>query len=246
LNERRVAIVTGASRGIGRATAFLLAQAGRHVVVVARKADTLDEVAQQITSAGGSAEVRTCDVGEGEALAALIEEVADTQGRLDIIVNNAGMTRDGLILRMTDDDFDKVLAVNLRSTFVACRAAARPMLRQRFGRIVNIGSVTGIIGNSGQANYAAAKAGLVGFTKSLAKELGPKGITANVVSPGFIATEMTANLGEAITSEAVKAIPMRRFGQPEEIAHVINFICSDEATYISGQEVVVDGGMICT
>lgn len=237
--------MTGASRGIGCATAKLLASQDKHVVLVARNADTLNAVAGEIRAAGGSADVHTCDVSDGEAFSGLIEEIASTLGRLDILVNNAGMTRDGLILRMTDADFDGVIQVNLRSVFVACRAAARPMLRQRFGRIVNIGSVTGRIGNTGQANYAAAKAGLVGFTKSLAKELGPKGITANVVSPGFIETEMTSKLGETIMNEAVKAIPMRRFGQPEEIAHAIAWVCSDGATYFSGQELVVDGGMIC-
>jgi len=245
LNEQRVAIVTGASRGIGYETAKCLAAAGRHVVAVARKADTLEPVVEEIRNAGGTADFKTCDVGDGEALSGVIEEVANTLGRLDIIVNNAGMTRDMLLLRMTDADFDDVIRVNLRSVFVACRAAARPMLRGRFGRIVNVGSVTGIWGNSGQANYAAAKSALHGFTKSIAKELGPKGITANVVAPGFIDTEMTRNLSEDMKKEAARLIPLRRFGEPIEIARAIAWICSDDASYFSGQEMIVDGGLVC-
>jgi 3-oxoacyl-[acyl-carrier protein] reductase len=194
-------------------------------------------------SRGGSAEVRACDVGDGEALTAMIEEVASTQGRLDILVNNAGITRDGLILRMSDKDFDDIILINLRSAFVACRAAARPMMRNRFGRIVNIGSVTGLVGNAGQVNYAAAKSGLVGMTKSIAKELGSKGITANVVAPGFVETEMTERLGQQLKDEVTKNIPVRRFGTAEEIAHAVSFITSDEAAYITGQVLTVDGGL---
>lgn len=245
LNERRVAIVTGASRGIGCETARLLAAAGRHVVLVARHSDALQPIVEDIRSAGGIADHHTCDVGDGQALAALIEEVANSLGRIDILVNNAGMTKDGLLLRMTDDDFDNVIRVNLRSVFVACRAASRAMLRQRFGRIVNVGSVTGVWGNSGQANYAAAKSALHGFTKSLAKELGPKGVTANVVAPGFVDTEMTRNLSEDMKKEAQRVIPLRRFAQPKEIAHAVNWICSDEASYYSGQVMIVDGGLVC-
>jgi len=174
----------------------------------------------------------------------MIEEVASTHGRLDILVNNAGMTRDGLLLRMSDQDFDDVIRVNLRSAFVACRAAARPMMRGRFGRVVNIGSVTGLMGNAGQANYAAAKAGLVGFTKSLAMEFASKGITANVLAPGFVDTDMLSGLPDAYREEAVKKIPVRRFGRPEEIAHTVSFLTSDEAGYITGQVVVVDGGLL--
>ncbi|MHC4990519.1 MAG: SDR family oxidoreductase, partial [Planctomycetota bacterium] len=168
-----------------------------------------------------------------------------THGRLDILVNNAGMTRDGLLLRMSDDDFDQVLAVNLKSIFVACRAAARPMMRGRFGRIINVGSVTGLMGNPGQANYAAAKAGVVGFTKTVAKELGSKGITANVVAPGFVDTEMISELPSAMLDEMTKRMPLRRVGQPEEIAHAVSFLASDLAGYVTGQVLVVDGGLLC-
>lgn len=243
MSEKRVAIVTGASRGIGRAIAERLAADGKHLVLVARSAESLHEVRERVESAGGTAEVITCDVGDGDALQQAIESAASNHGRLDVLVNNAGITRDGLILRMSDADFDEVIRVNLRSAFVACRAAARPMMRGRFGRIVNIGSVTGLMGNAGQANYAAAKAGLVGLTKTIAKELGGKGVTANVVAPGFIETDMTAALPETVKEEYAKVIPARRFGQPEEIAHAVSFLASDAAGYITGQVLTVDGGL---
>jgi 3-oxoacyl-[acyl-carrier protein] reductase len=213
------------------------------VVLVSRSSDSLKPVQDQIIKSGSVAEVRACDVSKSEELTGLIEEVASTHGRLDILVNNAGITRDGLILRMSDDDFDEVMSVNLRSAFVACRAAARPMMRSRFGRIINIGSVTGLMGNAGQANYAAAKAGLVGLTKSLAKEFGSKGITANVVAPGFVETDMTAKLPAELKEQAVKAIPIRRFGTADEIAHAVSFVASDGAGYFTGQVMVVDGGL---
>jgi len=241
--EHRVAIVTGASRGIGRAAAKVLASDGRLVVLVSRTRDALEGVKDEIQRAGGQAEVRACDVNDGNELTGLIDEVASTHGRLDILVNNAGMTRDGLILRMSDADFDDVISVNLRSAFVACRAAARPMMRGRFGRIVNVSSVTGVIGNAGQSNYAAAKAGLAGMTKSIAKELGSKGITANVIAPGFVETDMTASLPQQLKDEAIRNIAVRRFGTVEEIAHAVSFLTSDLASYISGQVLVVDGGL---
>ncbi len=214
-------------------------------MLVSRSPDTLDEVRRAIEQAGGSAEVRPCDIGDAEALAGMIEAVASTHGRLDILVNNAGITRDGLILRMSDADFDDVINVNLRSAFVACRAAARPMMRGRFGRIVNIGSVTGLVGNAGQANYAAAKAGLAGLTKTLAKELGSKGITANLVAPGFIETNMLDSLPPKAKEEIAGTVPVRRLGRPEEIAHVVSFLASDLAGYMTGQVLVVDGGLVC-
>ncbi len=235
--------MTGASRGIGRSIAERLAADGRLVVLVSRSADALDQVRLVIEQAGGSAEARACDIGLGEALTALIEEVASTHGRLDILVNNAGITRDGLILRMSDADFDEVLNVNLRSAFVACRAAARPMMRGRFGRIVNIGSVTGLVGNPGQSNYATVKAGLVGLTKTLAKELGSKGITANLIAPGFVETSMLDTLSQQMKDEIARTVPVRRFGRPEEVAHVVSFVASDLAGYLTGQVLVIDGGL---
>jgi len=235
--------VTGASRGIGRAIAARLAADGRHVVAVSRSAGDLETLVGEIADAGGSAEFRTCDVGDGGEVASLVESVAEVHGRLDILVNNAGVTRDGLLLRMSDEDFDTVLNVNLRSAFVACRAAARPMMRGKFGRIVNVGSVSGLTGNAGQANYAAAKAGLVGLTKTIAKELGAKGITANVIAPGFIETDMTAALPDAVREQVLPQIPLRRFGRVEDIAAAVAFATSDEAGYMTAQVLVVDGGL---
>ncbi len=243
--EPRIAIVTGASRGIGRAIALRLGADGRVVVLVSRSADKLEEVRLEIEEAGGAAEARPCDIADSDALAGLVEDVANTHGRLDILVNNAGITRDGLLLRMSDEDFDTVIQVNLRSAFVACRAAARPMMRGRFGRIVNISSVTGIVGNPGQSNYAAAKAGLIGMTKSLAKELGSKGITANVVAPGFVETSMLEALTPQVREQVTKALPVRRFGEPEEIAHAVSFVASDLSGYLTGQVLIIDGGMVC-
>jgi len=235
--------VTGASRGIGRAIASALAAQGRHVVAMARSADALESLEGEIASAGGSCSVAACDVGDGAALTAAIEAVADGHGRLDILVNNAGITRDGLLLRMSDEDFDDVIRVNLRSVFVACRAAARPMMRGRWGRIVNIASVAGLVGNPGQANYAASKAGVVGFTKTLAKELSGKAITANVVAPGFIETDMTDVLPDAVKEGAKAVTPLKRFGQVQEIAAAVAYFASEDASYTTGQVLAVDGGM---
>jgi len=241
--ERRVAIVTGASRGIGRAIAIRLAAEGRHVVLVARSGDALKALQDEIIADGGSADHRVCDIGDATGVDAMVTEVADTCGRLDILVNNAGITRDGLMLRMSDEDFDDVIRVNLKSAFVACRAAARPMMRARFGRMINIGSITGLMGNPGQANYAAAKAGLIGLTKTIAREFAAKGITANVIAPGFIQTDMTDALPQMVRDEAVKHIPARRFGRPEEIAHAAAFLSHDDAAYMTGRVLVVDGGL---
>lgn len=242
-NDKRVAIVTGASRGIGAAIAQQLANDGRHVVCVARNEEKLAEVKKQIESAGGSADTTTCDVSDGESLAHMIEQVSDDQGRLDILVNNAGITRDNLLMRMSDEEFDEVVQTNLRSAFTASRAAARPMMRGKWGRIVNLGSVAGLIGNSGQANYAAAKAGVVGLTKSLARELAGKNITANVVAPGFVQTDMTENLPQQVKDQVQEHTPLKRFGQPEEIAAAVGFLSSEAAGYVTGQVLAVDGGM---
>jgi 3-oxoacyl-[acyl-carrier protein] reductase len=179
------------------------------------------------------------------SFASVIEQIVDDNGRLDVLVNNAGMTRDGLMLRMTDEDFEAVINVNLRSAFEGCRAAARPMMKGRFGRIINITSVTGLRGNAGQANYAAAKAGLIGLTKTIAKEYGSKGITANAIAPGFIETDMTANLSEEIRKSIEESLPLRRYGQPEEIASAVSFLASEGGGYVTGQVLVVDGGLTC-
>jgi 3-oxoacyl-[acyl-carrier protein] reductase len=241
--DKRVAIVTGASRGIGRGIAKRLARDGRHVVAVARNAAQLESLVSEIAADGGSAEARTCDLSDGAAVQKLVEDVAEAHGRLDILVNNAGITKDGLLMRMSDADFDEVLNVNLRSVFIACRAAARPMLRGKFGRVVNIGSVSGVEGNKGQVNYAAAKAGVIGLTKSVAKELGSKGVTANVVAPGFIETDMTAFLGPDDKKKVCEHITVGRLGVPEDIAAAVSYLTADDAGYITGQVLVVDGGL---
>jgi len=240
---KRVALITGASRGIGAESARRIAAQGRHVVLMSRSADKLQEVADTVTAAGGTASVKACDVNDHEALAQAIDDVADEHGRLDILVNNAGMTRDNLLLRMSDEEFDQIIHVNLRATFVACRAAMKPMMRNKFGRIINISSVAGVIGNAGQANYSAAKSGLIGFTKTIGREMAGKKITANVVAPGFIETAMTDDLPPSVKDFAKKATPLARFGQPEEVASAIAYLASEDAGYITGQVLCVDGGM---
>ncbi len=243
VTTQRIAIITGASRGIGECSAKLIAKQGRHVILVARKAETLEPVKAAIEASGGSATVMPCDIGDGDALGKLVDGVCEKYGRLDVLVNNAGMTQDGLLLRMTDEQFDDVIRVNLRSAFITCRTAVRWMMRGKFGRIVNISSVAGTVGNAGQCNYAAAKAGLIGLTKSLAKEMASKNITANIVAPGFIETAMTADLPPQIKDGAKQLTPMRRFGRPEEIAAAVAYFTSDEASYTTGQVLAVDGGM---
>jgi len=242
-NDKRVAFITGASRGIGRAIAERLASDGRHVVLASRSEGPLNDLKSTIESNGGSASVCAVDVGDGKALADAVDGVARDRGRLDILVNNAGITRDNLVLRMSDEEFDEVINVNLRSAFVACRAAARPMMKGRFGRIVNIASTSGLVGNSGQANYAASKAALVGFSRSIARELGTKGVTANVVAPGFIETDMTKDLPEQVVSHIKGLLAVRDLGKPGDIAAAVSYISSDGAGYLTGQVITVDGGM---
>ncbi|MFO0983918.1 MAG: 3-oxoacyl-[acyl-carrier-protein] reductase [Planctomycetota bacterium] len=237
------AIVTGASRGIGRAIALELAQAGARVGVLSTRLDGSQQVANEIRAAGGQAEARALDVADAKAVQAVFDELHEVLQGLSILVNNAGITKDALVMRMADEDFDRVIAVDLRGMFLCCRAAARHFLKARAGRVINIGSVVGLMGNAGQANYAAAKAGVIGLTKSLAKELGSRGITVNAIAPGFITTDMTANLPAQVKDESLKGIPLQRFGTPEDIAHGVAFLASDEASYITGQVLVIDGGM---
>jgi 3-oxoacyl-[acyl-carrier protein] reductase len=239
----KVAFVTGGSRGIGRSIVLSLAQAGATVVAVARSQDKLNEVAQAAGGFDGTVNPKVVDIADGKQLAAAIEETVEKFGKVDILVNNAGITRDTLLISMDDAQFDEVINVNLRSAFVAMKTAAKHMLRQRSGRIINITSVSGIMGNPGQCNYSAAKAGLIGLTKSAAKELAKRGITVNGVAPGFIATDMTDVLPDKVKEIVKPMIPMQRFGQPDEIASVVGFLASDAASYITGQIITVDGGL---
>ena len=240
----KVALVTGASRGIGRAIALKLAAEGAAVVINYHGSmEKAKEVKAEIESDGGIAEIMQCNVADYQATEAMIRKVTDDFGRLDILVNNAGITRDGLLMKMSEEDYDTVLDTNLKGTFHCIRFAARQMLRQRGGRIINLSSVSGILGNAGQANYSASKAGVIGLTKSAARELASRGITVNAVAPGFIETEMTAVLTKKVRESAVAQIPMGAFGTAEDVAEAVAFLASDSARYITGQTIHVDGGM---
>lgn len=241
----RVALVTGAGRGIGRAIATTLAAAGATVVVnYVQNVGAAEETVAAITADGGTAQAIQADVSQGPEVERLFKTILDTYGHLDILVNNAGTTRDMLLLRMKEEDFDVILQTNLRSVYLCTRAALRPMTKQRAGRIINITSVVGITGNAGQANYAAAKAGMIGFTKSTAREMASRNITVNAVAPGFIATELTDMMGEAARNAVLETIPLGRFGQPQDVAGLICFLASDAAAYITGQTLTIDGGMV--
>lgn len=242
--KNKVALVTGAGRGIGRAIAIALAKEGAEVIVNYNGSEErAKEVKQTIEENGGKASIYKCNVSDFEACEAMIKDVVKEYGHLDILVNNAGITKDGLIMKMKEEDFDSVLNVNLKGTFNTIRHSARQMLKQRSGKIINISSVSGILGNVGQANYAASKAGVVGLTKTMARELGSRGITVNAIAPGFVETEMTGVLSEEIRENACKQIILGRFGKPEDIANTAVFLASDKADYITGQVISVDGGM---
>jgi len=243
--EDKVAVVTGASRGIGRAIALELARRGANVIVnYNRSAEAAAEVVATIEERGGRAIAFQADVGDFDQAAALIKAAKENFDRIDILVNNAGTTRDQLLMLLKEEDWDIVLRTNLKSVFNCCKAAARPMMRQRSGRIISISSVSGIAGQGGQTNYAASKAGIIGFTKSLAKELGPRNVTVNAIAPGFVLTDLTTDLSDDLKEEAITATPLRRMGEPEEIAYAVAFLASDEAAFITGEILTVDGGLV--
>lgn len=241
----KVAIVTGASRGIGRQIAMTLAQEGAYVIVNYNGSkEAAEAVVETITAAGGQAETWQCSVADFAAVEEMIKSIYKKFGHIDVLVNNAGITKDGLLMGMSESDFDSVIDVNLKGTFNMMRFVSRQMLRQRCGRIISMASVVGIAGNAGQANYAASKAGIIGMTKSAARELASRGITVNAVAPGFIETEMTAVLSEEVKKASAAQIPLGHFGKPEDIAKTVAFLASDDAAYITGQVIQVDGGMV--
>lgn len=241
----KIAVVTGASRGIGRAIAIRLAGEGATVVINYNGSkEKAEEVKQEIEGAGGKAAVCQCNVADFDQCQAFIQKVIDEFGRIDILVNNAGITRDGLLMKMSEEDFGQVIETNLKGAFHTIRFASRQMLRQKSGRIINLSSVVGVTGNAGQANYAASKAGVIGLTKSAARELASRGITVNAIAPGFIETDMTSVLSEKVKEGAAAGIPLGAFGKPEDVAAAAAFLASDEAGYITGQVLHVDGGMV--
>ena len=238
----KVAVITGGTRGIGRATALTLAQAGADIALTRHRTPP-EALLEEIRALGVRAEAFPCDVSDAAACEALIDAAAKAFGRIDVLVNNAGTTKDGLFMRMSNEDWDAVLTTNLKSAFVTSRAVSRIMMKQRSGSIINIGSISGMVGLAGQANYAASKAGLIGLTKVVARELAGRGVRANVIAPGFIESDMTAELDQKIKDHALGQIPLAKFGQPEDIASMVAFLASDHSRYITGQVLVVDGGM---
>lgn len=242
--EGKIAIVTGASGGIGRAVAVRLAAEGADVACFGQNADRLKETADAVASKGRRASIHQVDSRDADAIQVAVGEVEQAWGRIDVLVNNAGVTKDGLLIRMSTADWDEVMAVNLRATFLFTKAAARSMMKQRAGAIVNISSIIGLIGNPGQANYAASKAGIIGFTKSVAKEIASRGVRANAIAPGFITTRMTEKLNEELQKKMLEQIPLARYGTPEDVAAAAAFLASDDAAYITGQVIQVCGGMV--
>ena len=243
-NTLRTALVTGAGRGIGRAIAEKLASDGMRIICVSKSPDSCGAAAEAISDAGGDAKSVAVDVSDGAAVSQACEQLLSSGVEVDVLVNNAGITRDNLLFRMNEEEWESVLRTNLTSCFHWTKGLARPMTQRRWGRIINVSSVVGVTGNAGQANYAAAKAGMIGFTKSLAKEFAARKVTVNAVAPGFIETDMTSELDERLREAVVKFIPMKRFGQPQDIAHMVSYLCSEGAAYVTGKVFTVDGGMV--
>lgn len=241
----QIAMVTGASQGLGKTCAERLAQCGATTLCVARNVEKLTQVVADIEAAGGKAYAMACDVTSRQSVAALFEQIEEVHSKLDILVNNAGVTRDTLLPRMTDEQWDEVIQTNLTSCFLFCREASKIMMSARYGRIINMSSVSGLIGNPGQTNYSASKAGMIGLTRSLARELGKRKITINAVAPGFIESDMTRALGDEVLKEVKKRIPANRLGTGDDVAAVVVFLASAGASYITGQVLTVDGGMTC-
>ncbi|MCD6394141.1 MAG: 3-oxoacyl-[acyl-carrier-protein] reductase [Planctomycetes bacterium] len=243
MSEKRLAVVTGAARGIGRAIVLELLRQGRQVAGLDLNAEQLAQMAEVVKGEGFEVITRCVDITNTEQLTDTLNSLIEDHGGIGILVNNAGITRDRLMMQMDDDDYDKVMAVNLRAAFIATRIAVRSMVRNKFGRIVSLSSVAGVMGQAGSANYAASKAGLIGMTKSIAREVGKKNVTANCIAPGFIMTDMTAKLPDAVKEAAKKIIPVKKFGTPEDVARAIGFLAGDDTGYITGQVLCVDGGM---
>tara|TARA_B100000287_G_scaffold23640_1_gene23133 strand:+ start:131 stop:877 length:747 start_codon:yes stop_codon:yes gene_type:complete len=241
---KKVALITGASRGIGKEIAKVLAGAGAHVVCLARSENKIKELCVSINNSNGSASYYSCDINDENKFSNIIKSVTAKFGTIDILINNAGITRDSLLLRMSEDNWDLVLNTNLKAIFYTIKTSLRPMFKNKFGRIINITSIVGLTGNQGQANYAAAKSGLIGMTKSVAKEVASRGITVNCIAPGWIDTEMTNDIPEDLRNDLIKNIPIGRIGKPKDIAYAVLFLASEEANYITGQTITVDGGRI--
>ncbi|MBU4311262.1 MAG: 3-oxoacyl-[acyl-carrier-protein] reductase [Candidatus Omnitrophica bacterium] len=242
--EGKVALVTGGARGIGKEIALVLAKEGANIVLCDVNLEEAEQTAGQIKDLGRECLALKADVTDSKSVEDMVDKILDKYKKLDILINNAGITKDNLILRMSEEDWDKVIAVNLKGTFLCTKIVSKVMLKQRFGKIVNLASIIGIMGNAGQANYAASKGGVIALTKSVAKELAPRGVCVNAIAPGFIRTEMTAKLPEDVQKRMLSAIPLGRFGEPKDVADLVLFLSSENSLYITGQVIQIDGGML--